>query len=186
MKRTYLLLGILSLVVAWRVISVPRESTPVMLEEPKLPSDMTALSETKSTPSAKVEPTNAHTQANGEMPNPTEFKILLNETLLQLPTEAAVRAKGVDAHHGDPGLGVVSQPLGKIITAMKANPSLIPDGVAFYRTCALKDGLVPAVRALCLRNLFDWNERSPKKIAFSWDDYPSQIQFIAKQLPVNE
>jgi hypothetical protein len=177
MKRAYLLLGVLSLIIAWRVVSVPKESSPVTLEETKAPTD----------PFLALD--NATAENPTELPKEStekKFKVLLNETLLALPTEASTKAKQVDPHHGDPGIGDASQPLGKIVREMRSHPELIPEGLVFYRSCALKKSVIPAIRALCLRNLFDWNEKSPNKIELSWDDYPSQIQFIAKQLPVTK
>jgi len=178
MKRVYLILVVLSLIIAWRVTSIPRESVPVAVEDTSVPP--TTLFSTEQ--NGKASPRKG--LAEGKSESNADFKSFLNETLLVLPTEASAKEKKVDPHHGDPGIGEASTALGKIVDEMKENPALIPDGLEFYRSCALKNSVIPAIRALCLRNLADWNEKSPRKLPFSWNDFPSQIQFIAKQLPV--
>lgn len=150
-------------------------NSPEKLAEPPLkrnprPSHPTAL--------VALEPT------AGPQGTFSEFQKLTAETLDRLPRVEDMRkhANG-DAHFSPPELMAASPSLGRIATALRENPELIPQGIDFYRDCARRDGTLTAVRVLCLRNLRFWAKENPEVTEVDPRDYPEDLWKLADSLP---
>lgn len=67
-----------------------------------------------------------------------------------------------------------------MIEELRKKPQLIAEGVSFFRECAEKDSVMPAVRAVCLRNFRVWALRGNLSSNINVPEYVSNI---ANSLP---
>jgi len=97
------------------------------------------------------------------------------------------------AEHADPALNDPEGPprtlfpvtavLGRIAVALRENPALVPEGIAFYRRCATQDSDLFSVRAVCLRDLKYWENRSGAADDSDSLNVPPDVSRIVGLLP---
>lgn len=114
----------------------------------------------------------------------SEFQKLTSDTLDRLPRIEDMRKNSAgDSHFSPPELMAASPSLGRIATALRESPELIPQGIEFYRDCARREGTLTAVRVLCLRNLRFWAKEQPEVAEVDARDYPEDLWKLAESLP---
>ena len=80
-----------------------------------------------------------------------EFERLLSNTLNQLPAISELSELGEEeVHHSPAILDRAGDLLGAVAEQLKSHPELAPRAARFYEDCALREGLLTPVRALCL------------------------------------
>lgn len=138
-----------------------------------------------SAPTATAVPAPKHTEVRPVAPSEDiqAFRQLAGDTLGRLPTVEAFRANPKRETHFTPAELLDSAPLlAKLTLALKANPRLIPEGIAFYDECARREGLMTATRAVCLRDLRYWTTQSGAPTVDA-GQFPARIWDIASYLP---
>lgn len=113
------------------------------------------------------------------------FRQKLEEKLRELPTKDEVRSAIEDGNvHRHPRPLLKSAAIfGEIAKAIYADKSKIPEALNFYHRCALKEELANSIRALCLRNLQDWSQRTPQPTRIDLTPYPTEVRRISKKIP---
>ena len=107
------------------------------------------------------------------------FRSELKEYLAQLPKQSAVRAH-VNASNSEfipKEIMDSSRLFGVVRDKLLKNPELVPAGLDFYGQCAKDSDLVLQVRAVCLRNFYDWSSHAELR------DVDPQVVKLANQIP---
>jgi|GEM_PF-6139598 len=87
---------------------------------------------------------------------PADFQQTLEKTQAGLPTRADIsKLKPSEQHKTPAALFAAGTEIGKVAEAIEKDPTLAPQGIQFYGTCARRSELSTSVRALCLGNLRD-------------------------------
>lgn len=147
---------------------------PILLwqsKEEKIPVVVEALPYRASvTPPSVAEPKSIEAK-------PAEAKQLI----ASLPTTAQLRADETrDFHHVPSEVLEGGAAIGRYTEQLKANPEKMAEGLAFYESCAKNEEILDALRAVCLRTLWDLSEKLGKAAERT---YPAQLRFIAESLP---
>lgn len=111
-----------------------------------------------------------------------EFRTRTEKILNDLPTNNDIQAnKGNEDYHETPKSIVASgRAMGEVMDKMRASKENIPVGLEFYSKCAGDSSIVLQVKALCLRNLRDWEAKlgQSKKVRFAKD-----VEKLAAKIP---
>lgn len=112
----------------------------------------------------------------------TSFREKANAILGGLPRRSDLRPSTKQGGSTSAGLLAASSGLGAISQSLRADTSLIADGLDFYRACVASDDILVAVRAVCLKNLRYWTSRSRSTANTEEGSYPEQIKELADRL----
>ncbi|MBY0371041.1 hypothetical protein K2X33_10160 [bacterium] len=112
------------------------------------------------------------------------FRRLANDTFSRLPTVEQFAANPRRETHFTPTEVLEDAPLmAKLALALKENPALIPDGIAFYDKCARQETLMIATRAVCLRDLRFWTSQNTQAATLREGEFDPHLWAIVKHLP---
>lgn len=115
----------------------------------------------------------------------TPFELRTEAILESLPTMELVNSQpGKEFHHAPQELIDAAKPLGEVISAMKADSKLVSSGKRFFKKCALKEGVLEQVRALCLRDLKDWSDATNDSVSMT--EFPTRLVRLAAFLPATK
>jgi hypothetical protein len=166
--------GILSLVlaIAWTFLrtgnGLPPAAAPAVSDEAGAPAD-----------GAVATPTPAATPAGVR----TDFPFLEDEAWKQIDRAAQARPDPRDFEGLPRELAPVTAILGRIATALREDPTLVPQGIAFYRECAQQSSDLYSVRAVCLRDLKYWETQSGARDDSDSLGVPPEVARIVRMLP---
>lgn len=105
----------------------------------------------------------------------TSFSELAQETLNTLPLRADLEPRG-NFHQVPPQVMRGAEAVGRVAEWLEKNEQDREAGKDFFRLCAEKDGVLTAVRALCLKRFLELGgARSPQ--------FSDHLMWIAEQLP---
>ncbi|NBX92941.1 MAG: hypothetical protein EB078_11020 [Proteobacteria bacterium] len=104
------------------------------------------------------------------------------EALRGFPRKDILKEKGRDLHTPPKELVEASQELGIIEDMLDKTPSLLSEGLKFYKECALSEELLTPLRALCLHNLKTRSKRAGVDGKVRWDLFPQNLHRIADKL----
>lgn len=115
-------------------------------------------------------------------PEELSFREHANRILRSFPNKDILKDKNRDLHKPPPELTDVGAEIGSIEELLDKNGKLIKEGLRFYRKCALNEGLLTSVRALCLHNLKTRAEEAGFKNKIRWSEFPDNLHRIADKL----
>ena len=108
-----------------------------------------------------------------------KFAKKTRETLDSLPTVAKLRGLTEEEAHVNPAaLNAAGDDLGQIAAEVQADPSLVPQAVEFYKSCAKRDDLPTSVRALCYSD----HNALAKQDPLPEDEIPAAVRKLAQKL----
>jgi len=110
------------------------------------------------------------------------FRERATEVLKDFPRKEILKERGRDLHQPPKELGEAAQELGVVEDLLEKNPSLLREGLRFYRKCALSEPLLTSLRALCLHNLKERAKKSGVEKNIRWSDFPENLHRIADKL----
>lgn len=115
-------------------------------------------------------------------PEELAFRERATEVLKDFPRKEILKEKGRDLHQPPKELAEAGQELGVIEDLLEKNPSLLREGLRFYRKCALSEPLLTSLRALCLHNLKERAKKSGVEKKIRWGEFPENLHRIADRL----
>ncbi|MFM8268678.1 MAG: hypothetical protein ACKN9V_00685 [Pseudomonadota bacterium] len=110
------------------------------------------------------------------------FRQRAQQALEDFPRKNILKEQGRDLHKPPQELLDASAELGTIEDLLDKNPSLVKEGLRFYRRCALNEALLNSLRGLCLHNLKTRAKASGFEKRIRWNEFPDYLHRIADKL----
>ena len=104
------------------------------------------------------------------------------ELLKDLPKKDILHKPDRDHHRPPPELTEAGAELGAIEDLLDKNPSLLREGLRFYKQCALQDEVLTSLRALCLHNLKVRAKSAGIENRIRWQIFPNPLHRLADKL----
>lgn len=111
-----------------------------------------------------------------------DFRANNARLLRDLPTTEEIRKNPhkEDYHETPKAIVAAGKSLGAVLERMKSNPQYVEAGIDFYRSCADNRDIVLQIKALCLRNFRDWNEKIGRR---EGKRFATDVEKLARRIP---
>ena len=113
----------------------------------------------------------------------SKFQELTQSALGDLPTIDMVPPTPTSHTGVEPEIFGANEKLAQIHETLAAQPDLVPQGMAFYDTCARNTQVAVAVRAVCLHSLTYWSAKQPDVGHVREQDYDAEVWRLSQMLP---
>ncbi len=114
-------------------------------------------------------------------------RVLISEAELSIPTFEMMKNKTTEeVHHTPKEIIESSRKLGALAEHLAGNPTLIPESLPFYASCALKKDALNPIRALCTYRLLRYKKNWTEKTRDDFSKIPKTILALAKEIEGTE